>query len=114
MLTPICSSVQESGKSDNDQQTLYLTTKMLFAHAQAFIPTSTSMIQAGLLIATYEHAQGLIEAAYISLGTCARMGLTRGLHTALLGRPSSGGQLSQIIQEEEEHNLWWAIVLCER
>lgn len=30
------------------------------------------MIQADLLIATYEHAHGLTKAAYIFIGTCAK------------------------------------------
>lgn len=72
------------------------------------------MIQAGLLIATYEYAHGLIEAAYISIGTCARMGYAGGLHTGQLGQSSSGGQSSPTLKEEEEHNLWWGIVICER
>ena len=84
--------MQELNGSDEDLQTLYLTTKMLFAHAQASISTSTSLIQASLLIATYEYGHGLIEAAYISVGTCARMGYTAGLYKGQFGRSSLGYQ----------------------
>lgn len=72
------------------------------------------MIQAGLLIATYEYAQGLVEAAYISIGTCARMGYAGGIHVGQLGRTPSGGKLAPTLKDEEEHNLWWGIVVCER
>lgn len=72
------------------------------------------MIQAGLLIATYEYAQGLVEAAYISIGTCARMGYAGGIHVGQVGRTPSGGQLAPTLKDEEEHNLWWGIVVCER
>ena len=72
------------------------------------------MIQAGLLIATYEYAQGLVEAAYISVGMCARMGYARGLHVGQLSRSSSGGQIAPTLKDEEEYNLWWGILICER
>ncbi len=100
--------------SDNDQQTLYLTTKMLLAHAQAIIPTSTSLIQASLLLATYEYAHSFEEAAYISIGTCARMGYAVGLHNGRLGSPLRGDQTLATLKEEEDYNLWWGLVTCER
>ena len=106
--------MQELNGADNDLQALYLTTKMLFAHAQASIATSTSLIQASLLIATYEYGHGLIEAAYISVGTCARMGYTAGLHKGQFDRSSLGSQSWPTLKDEEEHNLWWGIVICER
>ena len=109
-----CSLMQALNGSDNDLQTLYLTTKMLFAHAQASISTSTSLIQASLLIATYEYGHGLIEAAYISIGTCVRMGYTAGLHKGKFGCSSLGCQSWPTLKDEEEHNLWWGIVICER
>ena len=72
------------------------------------------MIQAGLLIATYEYGHGLLEAAYVSIGTCARMGFIAGLHGGQFGRPSPGGQSSPLLKEDEEHNLWWGIIVSER
>ena len=72
------------------------------------------MIQAGLLLATYEYAQGLVEAAYVSIGTCARMGYAGGIHVGQLGRTPLGCQLPLTLKEEEERNLWWGIVVCER
>ena len=106
--------MQELNGSDNDLQTMYLTTKMLFAHAQAYISTSTSLIQASLLIATYEYGHGLIEAAYISIGTCARMGYAAGFHKGQFGRSSLRCQSWPTLKDEEEHNLWWGIIICER
>ncbi len=87
---------------------------MLFAHAQAMIPTSTSLVQASLLIATYEYAHSLEEAAYISIGTCARMGYIVGLHNGRFGSPLRGDRTLATLKEEEDYNLWWGIVTCER
>ena len=72
------------------------------------------MIQAGLLIATYELAQGLVEAAYISIGTCARMGYASGIHVGHGRRSQSGSQIAPTLEDEEKRNLWWGIVMCER
>lgn len=95
-----------------DQVTLYLTTKMLFTQAQAVLPTSTNLVQAGLLIATYEYGHGLTDVAYISIGTCARMALTAGLlKTKFNQRPGAGESL---VKELEERNLWWGILLSDR
>ena len=101
-----------------DQETLYLTTKLLFAHALSVISVSTSLIQASLLIATYEYAHGLGNAAYISIGTCARLALAAGLDKAKLDRPftddTSPNNIPVRLLQQEERNLWWGIVICER
>lgn len=96
----------------NDQETLYLTTKMLFAQVQALLTTSTNLVQACLLIATYEHGHGLTDAAYISIGICARMAFTAGLQKTKLNR--SPRDIELWLKEEEERNLWWGILLSER
>ncbi|MCJ1479647.1 hypothetical protein MMC13_008333 [Lambiella insularis] len=95
-----------------DQENLYLTTKMLFAHVQTVLPTSTSLAQALLLIANYEYGHGLNDAAYVSIGICARMGFAVGLHKTMLNRNSREDETW--LQREEERNLWWGILLSER
>ena len=97
---------------DIDQETLYLTTKMLFAHASSILPLSTRLIQAGLLITTYEYAQGMNDVAYVSVGNCARMATAIGLAKVKLDRNQIDDAL--FLKTEEERNLWWAIVICER
>ncbi|MCJ1403640.1 hypothetical protein MMC11_006863 [Xylographa trunciseda] len=98
--------------TDNNLETLYLTTKMLFAHIQATLPTSTNLVQAALLITIYEYGHGLTDAAYISIGTCARMALTAGLQKTKLNQILGGGK--SWLKEEEERNLWWGIILSDR
>ena len=101
-----------SEDESSNQETLYLTTKMLFAHAQAFNPNSTNMIQAALLIATYEYAHGMSDAAYISIGTCARMAFAAGLQKSRV--PQMFIDDRSRLKDAEEKNLWWGIVICER
>lgn len=98
--------------SAGDQETLYLTTKMLFAHAQACIAISVDLIQASLLIATYEYGHGLTDAAYISIGTCARMAAVADLLTTQTHQIPSDDQ--SWFKREEEKNLWWGLLICER
>lgn len=95
-----------------DQETLYLTKKMLFAHVQAFISSSTNLIQAGILISAYEYAHGRLDTAYMSIGTCARMAYATGLHMTKL---SPGLQDDEAcLRAEEGRNVWWGIIICER
>jgi hypothetical protein len=95
----------------DDLEALYISTKMLFAQVQAFASPSLCLIQAGLLISTYERGHGLWEAAYVSVGTCARMAFATGLNRRVTEGQSGREAISQ---SEEEKNLWWGIVICER
>jgi len=116
LLLTMCLITSQSARdpyfSAGDQETLYLTTKMLFAHAQACVAISVDLIQAGLLIATYEYGHGLTNAAYISIGTCARMAAVANLPTPQTHQVPSDDQ--SWFKREEEKNLWWGLLICER
>jgi hypothetical protein len=101
-----------SNSTRGDQlDSMYLTTKMLFAQVQVTVPSSLCLIQAGMLIATFERAHSMFEAAYVSIGTCARMAFALGLHQR---RNRAEECDTDISQSEEEKNLWWGIVMCDR
>jgi hypothetical protein len=101
----------DSTREDN-LNAMYLSAKMLFAQVQVSVPSSLCLIQAGLLISTYERAHSLFEAAYISIGTCARMAFAAGLHRRRSIIDESDREAWS--QREEEKNLWWGIVMCDR
>jgi Fungal specific transcription factor domain/Fungal Zn(2)-Cys(6) binuclear cluster domain len=112
MLSNPCHPSQLSGFS---REQLYIKTKSLFAQAQATICTSLSLIQALLLIATSEYVCLRLEAAYISMTTCAGLarvlGLGKGtLRTSEDVRGNDGVDLVQI----ERENVVWAIAMTER
>ncbi|KAJ5577691.1 uncharacterized protein N7459_006655 [Penicillium hispanicum] len=92
-----------------DPETLYMTTKTLFAQVQASHPRSLRLIQAGTMIATYEYASRRVHDALATIGTCARMGYAARIH---LASPVPGTELYP--QTEEEANTWWGIIICER
>ena len=107
-----CRPEKDSKVDGSSQETLYLAIKMLFGQAQAVCCASTNLIQAALLIATYEYAHGLGHAAYISIGTCARMAFAAGLQKSEMPRHPTNEQ--SWLKAAEEKNLWWGIVICER
>lgn len=90
---------------------LYLATKALFTQVQASAPLSLNLIQTGVIIATYEYANGRVQDAFASIGACARLGFAAHLH---LAHPTQGPDLDTNPQAEEEANTWWGIIICER
>lgn len=97
---------------DQDREVLYLATKSLFAQIQAFIPSSLPLVQASLIITHYEHAHGMIQAAYISMGTTSRMAFALGLHNRQCSLEPQGSDAW--MDEEEQLCTWWGIMMCDR
>ncbi|KAJ5180735.1 hypothetical protein N7492_003945 [Penicillium capsulatum] len=91
-----------------DQTTLYLTTKSLFTQVQSSFPGSRALIQAGVIIASYEYATQRTNEAFASIGICARMGYAAGLD---IGSRTEG---SDHDSQAEEASTWWGIVIAER
>ncbi|KAK9325348.1 hypothetical protein V1517DRAFT_191187 [Lipomyces orientalis] len=95
-----------------NQDTMYFTTKMLFAHVQAFISSSPNLIQAGILISIYEYAHGKLDTAYNSIANCAKMAHAIGLHKLKSSLDPQENEAS--LGGDEEKNIWWGIVIYER
>jgi hypothetical protein len=93
---------------------MYVTVKVLFAHSMTVLPTSTALIQTGILITAYEYASGRPDPAFVSIGTCVRMAQTIGLATISTTKYSSIEDSISASTVLEERNLWWAIVILER
>jgi hypothetical protein len=98
-------------RGDN-REVIDLSTKMIFAHLQACAPPSLCLIQAALLISPYERSRNLLEAAYVSIGTCARMAFAIGLH--LKGPRNEVSDREAWPENEEAKNVWWGIIICDR
>ncbi|KAK6835030.1 hypothetical protein PG987_009724 [Apiospora arundinis] len=96
------------------QQSLYMTTKSLFAQVQSTIPPSIRLVQAGMLIALYEYTQGEADQAFITISLCARLAYAARLHRSA-GRCSDGWDRHGARPEAlEASNTWWGIVIWER
>lgn len=95
-----------------DQETLYLSTKMLFAQVQASVVTSKYLIQAGILLAVFEYASGRAKIAFVSIETCTAMAQTLGSYK---GSRSPSFQTTEAdLEFVEERNIWWGIAICSR
>lgn len=91
---------------------LYSTMKMLFAEAQSITCASTYLIQAGLLIAAYEYANGRPEAAHITMGGVAKSAFVTGLADSSSWQTNEASIISS--ESLERLNLWWGVIILER
>ncbi|KAF2137186.1 uncharacterized protein K452DRAFT_321892 [Aplosporella prunicola CBS 121167] len=90
---------------------LYLSCKSLYTNTERKNVYSVHLLQALLLIALYEIFHAIYPAAYITVGHCARLGISMGLHDQqslqMLPRPTTSAEL------EERRRAWWAVVILE-
>ena len=56
-----------------DQESVYLTVKMLYTQVQAMTGVSIPLLQSNILIAIFEYSSGRCQVALLSLTTCAAM-----------------------------------------
>jgi len=73
---------------------------------------SIELAQGGLLLATYEHASGLVEQAYATIWTSVRM-----MHSLRVRDKFQRKQIdneSDELERAEAHALWWAILIRDR
>ena len=95
-----------------DIGSLYSVIKPFYADFNSTRKLSIPIIQAGLFIAVYEQGQALDEAAYLTIGACARMGQAIGLHKSLQedlpSDPCARGLL------ETRKHVWWILICLDR
>ncbi|KAM0255740.1 hypothetical protein ACHAQJ_005494 [Trichoderma viride] len=93
---------------------LYKMLKSNYWRMSTNMKVSIELVQAGLLLACYEHCSGMIDAAYLTLGMCARLGQWMDLDK----KKDSGDPIHQEtdawFQNCEKINLWWGIVIRDR
>lgn len=116
--------VQGATQPVDQRQSLHLAARSLFAQAQvqaqASLPPSLHLIQAGLLLALYEFAHGHPDDAFAAVASCARMAYAARMHppSRRSRRPTQtagpGAGTSPGLEEKEAANTWWGIVICER
>jgi hypothetical protein len=90
----------------------YFTAKNAWSRLQKNKEPSIVLIQAGLLLATYESGQALAERSRSTMVACAEMGYRMRLHKSL--RKTAVGDPCGQIELEKQRRLWWGIVTLER
>jgi hypothetical protein len=91
---------------------LFPVLKRIFSLLQATGRVSIELIQAGVLIASYEFCQALGQDAWLSIGACARMGHVFGIHETIKIQTPIGEFCR--VRFETKRSLWWGIVVVER
>lgn len=86
--------------------------KGIFSLLQATGKVSVELIQAGVLIASYEFCQALGQDAWLSIGASARMGHVLGIHETIKIQ-SPKGEFCRV-RIATKRCLWWGIVVVER
>lgn len=89
----------------------YLAAKRFHSELEGAGAFSTQILQAGVLISLYEYGHAIYPAAYLSIGACARYGISSGM---------DGDGVSQLKpplnchEEEERKRIWWAVLILDR
>ena len=112
-------SGHDATRSD-EQQSLYLTARSLFAQVQVSRSPSVPLVQAGLLLAVYEYTHGRPDDAFVTIAGSARMAYAARVHAHDCNRTRTtqtaghNEDTNFLLQAEEAANTWWGIVIWER
>ncbi|KAE8387435.1 hypothetical protein BDV23DRAFT_174674 [Aspergillus alliaceus] len=92
----------------------YHAVKHLFQHAftDSISSPLVAVLQAGVLLATYEYGHGMVHAAHSTVYSCISAAITLGLHQSKAcscSRFSAGWK-----DQGEGAYVWWALVISER
>lgn len=99
-------------QSGTSCEPLYRNVQSVFWQISASMDDSIELIQAGILIACYEYASGLVAASYKTIGQCTRMGYWMGLHLQHL--PTQEEDECTRLKGSERFNMWWAVIIRDR
>jgi hypothetical protein len=112
MLLVISNPFESDNGLSPTESHLYLTTKYQFSLFLSLSCPSIEMVQAGILIALYEYAQGATDMSYVTIGSCATLAYLLGLHQASHTPSIMTGENQRV--DEERNCTWWAIVALDR
>lgn len=88
----------------------YVAAKRFYATVEGVGTCSTQVLQSGILIAFYEFGHAIYPAAHLSVGVCARYGVSYGMN---IDGYSADGALNWI-EAEEKKRVWWAVLILDR
>jgi hypothetical protein len=89
----------------------YLAAKALYHHIETAEGFSLQVLQSGVLIALYEFGHAIYPAAYLSIGTCARYGISGGLDGTGIQQMKPSFDM---MDGEERKRVWWAVLILDQ
>ena len=113
LMLAITLCAQLSSKADDALERamkIYPTLKVVYSHCFAVAAPVQDFIQAGVLIASFEHCQGLHKEAWLTIGGCARMGHILRQQEI----DSMAGSMMDVEDTNPRAALWYSIAVLER
>jgi hypothetical protein len=103
----------EKHRPETMDDSLYHAMKHFYFNTFADIASSpsTTLLQSGVLLATYEYGHGMINAACHTLSTCVSASMVLGLHRL---RAPNFDVKTEWNNQNENTLVWWAIVISDR
>ena len=95
-----------------DLYSYYKSVRSAYFMLQVELIGSLELAQSGLMLASYEHASGLVEQAYATIWTCVRMVYSLRLQEKF--QRSIDDDQDKQTERAEAHALWWAIIVRDR
>jgi hypothetical protein len=108
----LCLVVQYPQEGLSMQTSLYVMVKNYISLLEATGFLTLSVIQSRVLISFYEMGHGMLPAASISIGACARAARALGLNKKAFQTVKDDDAAR--IRAEEEKRVWWAIICLDR
>lgn len=99
--------------SQNPQTSFYLSVKEYYFFVESAGILSVPLLQAGLLLATYELGHAIFPAAYLTIGRCAKISYAMNFHDTS-GTPQSVSPPRSWAEMEERRRVWWCVLILDR
>lgn len=109
LLTRLSGSTPEARK-DGDE--LYLALKSIYCLLQSGGKVKEDLVRIGLLLASWEYCQGMLQDAWLTVGGCARMANVLGLHLTVKEWGFESGV--EKVEWDIKRVIWWCVVILER
>jgi hypothetical protein len=113
-LITVHPSLGQSNPPPYDLRSVYFMVKVCFTKVQMIFSSTFKLVQAGVLISTYEYSSRKLESALVTIETCVVMANLLGLSPA--SPESTTDQLDDEtrVKSFEKRNVSWGILLIER
>jgi hypothetical protein len=108
LITHLSSTSQGSLE---DGARLYREVKRIWALLHGKKTVALEIVQVGCMLASWEHAHDAGQEAWLTIGTCARIGYILGLHISVKAEPPSEENSEDW---EMRRCVWWGIVVLEQ
>lgn len=96
----------------NMENQLYYEVKQLFNGLLLGAEPSLEILRCGILIALYEYGHGITDPAYLTVGTCARLGHVLGINQdPTIRLPKENFDWPE---EEDAQRIWWGVLIADR